>query len=35
LNLIFQRGRTQCRARERRQAQTAIGGCCVASADCC
>jgi hypothetical protein len=34
LNLILRRGRTQCRARERREGQTAIG-CCVTSAACC
>jgi hypothetical protein len=34
LNLILRRGRTQCRARERRDGQTAIG-CCVTSAACC
>ena len=34
LNLILQRGRTQCRARERRESQTAAG-CCAASAVCC
>jgi uncharacterized protein DUF6428 len=34
LNLILQRGRTQCRARERREGQTAIG-CCATSAACC
>lgn len=31
LNLILQRGRTQCRARERRQSKT----CCATSAACC
>src|SRR5206468_4193831 len=30
LDLILKRGRTQCRARERRQAETAAG-CCAAS----
>ena len=34
LNLILQRGRTQCRARERREVETAAG-CCVTSAACC
>jgi hypothetical protein len=34
LNLILQRGRTQCRARERRDGETATG-CCVMSAACC
>jgi hypothetical protein len=34
LNLILQRGRTQCRARERREDETAAG-CCVTSAACC
>src|SRR6266581_4441537 len=34
LNLILQRGRTQCRARERREGETAAG-CCVTSAACC
>ena len=34
LNLILQRGRTQCRARERRESETAAG-CCAASAVCC
>jgi hypothetical protein len=33
LNLILQRGRTQCRARERSEGETAAG-CCVASAAC-
>jgi Family of unknown function (DUF6428) len=34
LDLILERGRTQCRARERREAETA-GGCCATSASCC
>lgn len=34
LNLILQRGRTQCRARERPEAETAVG-CCTTSAACC
>jgi hypothetical protein len=34
LNLILQRGRTQCRARERRESETATG-CCCTSATCC
>jgi hypothetical protein len=34
LNLILQRGRTQCRAREPRESETAAG-CCAASAVCC
>jgi len=34
LNLILRRGRTQCRARERRGSETAAG-CCAASAACC
>ena len=34
LNLILQRGRTQCRARERRESETAAG-CCAASTACC
>jgi hypothetical protein len=34
LNLILQRGRTQCRARERRESKTSAG-CCVTSAACC
>ncbi len=34
LNLILQRGRTQCRARERRESETATG-CCATSATCC
>jgi Family of unknown function (DUF6428) len=34
LNLILQRGRTQCRARERRDSETAAG-CCAASVVCC
>ncbi|HSS15634.1 MAG TPA: DUF6428 family protein [Candidatus Dormibacteraeota bacterium] len=34
LNLILQRGRTQCRARERRESETAAA-CCAASAACC
>jgi Family of unknown function (DUF6428) len=34
LNLILRRGRTQCRARERRKSETA-DGCCATSAACC
>jgi len=34
LNLILRRGRTQCRARERRQLETAAD-CCATSAACC
>jgi hypothetical protein len=34
LELILQRGRTQCRARERRDSETAAG-CCATSAACC
>jgi hypothetical protein len=34
LNLILQRGRTQCRERERRENQTAVD-CCATSAACC
>ncbi len=34
LDLILQRGRTQCRARERRESQTAAE-CCAAPAGCC
>jgi hypothetical protein len=34
LNLILQRGRTQCRARERRKDET-VAGCCATSATCC
>ena len=34
LNLILRRGRTQCRARERREPETAAG-CCATSAACC
>jgi hypothetical protein len=34
LNLILGRGHTQCRARERRESETAAG-CCAASAVCC
>ena len=34
LNLILRRGRTQCRARERRESETAAG-CCAASTACC
>jgi hypothetical protein len=34
LNLILQRGRTQCRARERRDSKTAAR-CCATSAVCC
>src|SRR5207244_2509230 len=34
LNLILQRGRTHCRARERRESETATG-CCATSATCC
>ena len=34
LNLILHRGRTQCRARERRESETA-SGCCATSAACC
>jgi len=34
LDLILGRGRTQCRARERRQAKP-LAGCCSATAACC
>jgi len=34
LNLILRRGRTQCRARERRRLETAAD-CCATSAACC
>jgi hypothetical protein len=34
LNLILQRGRTQCRARERGDTETAVG-CCTTSVACC
>jgi Family of unknown function (DUF6428) len=34
LNLILQRGRTQCRVRERRQNETAAT-CCATSVACC
>jgi Family of unknown function (DUF6428) len=34
LNLILQRGRTQCRARERHEGATAANGC-IASEACC
>jgi len=34
LNLILQHGRTQCRARERRESETATG-CCATSTTCC
>ena len=34
LNLILRRGRTQCRARERRESETAAD-CCTTSAACC
>ena len=34
LNLILRRGRTQCRARERRESETAAR-CCTTSATCC
>lgn len=34
LNLILQRGRTQCRARERRERGT-TADCCATSAGCC
>jgi len=34
LNLILQRGRTQCRARERREA-TVQESCCPSAAVCC
>src|SRR5207247_10262792 len=34
LNLILRRGRTQCRARERRQGQTS-SSCSATSAACC
>jgi hypothetical protein len=34
LNLILQRGRTQCRARERRESKTPAG-CCTTSTACC
>ena len=34
LDLILQRGRTRCRARERRESETAAD-CCATSAACC
>src|SRR5437588_11082481 len=34
LNLILQRGRTQCRARERRESETPAS-CCATSTACC
>ena len=34
LNLMLQRGRTQCRARKRRQAETSAG-CCETASACC
>jgi hypothetical protein len=34
LDLILARGRTQCRARERREAKTS-GECCSTTAACC
>jgi Family of unknown function (DUF6428) len=34
LNLVLHRGRTQCRARERRDSETAAR-CCATSAACC
>ena len=34
LNLILRKGRTQCRARERRESDTS-GDCCATSAACC
>jgi hypothetical protein len=34
LDLILERARTQCRARERRQAETS-DGCCATSTSCC
>jgi Family of unknown function (DUF6428) len=34
LDIVLQRGRTQCRARERRKAATS-GGCCEKTAACC
>jgi hypothetical protein len=34
LNLVLQRGRTQCRAGERRESKTATG-CCASPATCC
>ena len=34
LDLILRRGRTQCRARERRESETAAR-CCATSATCC
>src|SRR5438552_16178880 len=34
LNLTLQRGRTQCRARERSDPETAVG-CCTTSVACC
>jgi len=34
LNLILHRGRTQCRARERREPKT-TNGCCATSTTCC
>jgi hypothetical protein len=35
LNLILQRGRTQCRARERREGETVTGCCDTSPAACC
>ena len=35
LNLMLQHGRTQCRARERRESETAGARCCAASAVSC
>lgn len=34
VDLILERGRTQCRARERREPETA-SGCCATSTSCC
>jgi hypothetical protein len=34
LNLILQRGRTQCRARERRKSETPASGCATSTACC-
>lgn len=35
LNLILDRGRTQCRAKERRESEAATAGCCTTSTTCC
>jgi hypothetical protein len=35
VNIILERGRTQCRARDRRQAAESAPACCAPAASCC